>query len=312
MTAYTIDGAIRTRSLLAPLACAGLLAAGPVARAAPLTLYAAGSLNTALTTVANDFTAATGTPVTTNFLSSGTLRQQIEAGARPDVFASADIGNPAALQAEGLAGPVVNFASNRIVAVVRSNEGITQANLLASLLNPSVRVGTSTPILDPQGDYEEQVFANADALVPGAKATLDAKAQRLTAGPTSPPVPAGQNALVYFLDTPGAAATTDVFLNYYTSAIAAVALDPNLTEIDLPANLAVSAEYGETIINGAQEPGAAALESYLLSPTAQAVLAANGFGPPASAAAVPEPASMAVLGMALAGVAAARRRLEVS
>ncbi len=121
MTATTV---ICPRTLLASAACA-LLSAAPMAQAAPLTLYAAGSLTTALTTVANNFTAATGTPVATKFLSSGTLRQQIEAGARPDVFASADIGNPAALQAEGLAGPVVNFASNRIVAVVRSNEGIT-------------------------------------------------------------------------------------------------------------------------------------------------------------------------------------------
>ncbi len=303
MTAPTAN---RPHILLASAACAVLLSAAPVAHAGPLTLYAAGSLTAALTTVANDFTATTGTPVTTKFLSSGTLRQQIEAGARPDVFASADIGNPATLQAEGLAGPVVNFASNRIVAVTRSNEGITQANLLSSLLNPNVRVGTSTPIYDPQGDYEEQVFANADALDPGAKATLDAKAQRLTAGPTSPSVPAGQNTLVYFLDTTD---TTDIFLNYYTSAIAAVALDPNLTEIDLPTNLAVSAEYGETIITGAQEPGGAALENYLLTFDAQAVLAANGFGPPA---AVPEPASLAMLGMAVAGLAAARRRREAS
>jgi molybdate transport system substrate-binding protein len=301
MTTATIPGHRRMRTALPALAALAVLLAAPVAHAAPLTLYAAGSLSTALTTVAKDFTAATGTPVTTNFLSSGTLRQQIEAGARPDVFASADVGNPAALQAEGLAGPVVNFASNRIVAVVRANEGVTSANLLATLLNPSVRVGTSTPILDPQGDYEEQVFANADALSPGAKATLDAKAQRLTAGPTSPPVPAGQNALVYFLDTTN---QTDVFLNYYTSAIAAVALDPSLQEIDLPANLAVSAQYGETIITGAQ-PGAAALEDYLLSPTAQSVLAANGFGPPAP---VPEPAGVAVLGLALAGLVAVRRR----
>ncbi len=304
MTAPPANAATRPRALLASAACAVLLSAAPGAQATPLSLYGAGSLNAALTTVAHDFTAATGTPVTTTFQPSGTIRTEIEAGTRPDVFASADTGNPATLQAEGLAGPVVNFASNQLVAVVRSNEGVTSANLLTTLLNPTVRVGTSTPVYDPLGDYTEQVFADADALDPGAKATLDAKAQRLVAGPASPPVPAGQNALVYFLDTTD---TTDVFLEYYTSAVAAVALDPNLAIVDLPSNLAVSAEYGETIINGAQEPGATALENYLLSPTAQAVLAANGFGPPAPAA-VPEPASMAVLGMALAGVAAARRR----
>ena len=304
MTEPPTNAVTGSRALLASAACAVLLSAAPGAQAAPLTLYAAGSLNAALTTVASDFTAATGTPVATTFQASGTIRTEIEAGTRPDVFASADTGNPATLQAEGLAGPVVNFASNQVVAVVRGNEGVTTANLLATILNPSVRVGTSTPIYDPLGDYTEQVFADADALDPGAKATLDAKAQRLVAGPTSPTVPAGQNSVVYFLDTTNA---TDVFFQYYTSAIAAVALDPSLAIVDLPGNLAVSAEYGETVISGAQQPGATALENYLLSPTAQAVLAANGFGPPTSAA-VPEPASMAVLAMALAGVAAARRR----
>jgi len=293
--------ATRARRLAASAACALALGASPAAHAGPLTLWAAGSLNVALSQVTSDFTAATGTPVTTKFLSSGTLRQQIEAGGRPDVFASADIGNPLALLQEGLAGPVVNFASNRIVAVVRANAGVTSANLLSDILTPSVRLGTSTPIYDPQGDYEEQVFAKADALVPGAKATLDAKALRLVGGPTSPAVPAGQNSLVYFMDTTDQA---DVFLTYYTSALAAVALAPDLAEVDLPANLAVSAQYGETIINGAQ-PGAAALEQYVLSAPAQAVLAANGFGPPA---AVPEPASLAVLGIGVAGVITANRR----
>ena len=271
--------------------------------AAPLTLWGAGSLSGALGTIAQDYTAATGTPVTTNFGPSGTLRQQIEAGARPDVFASADISNPLALQQEGLAGPVVPFASNRIVAVTRDGLGVTTDNLLTTLLNPSVRVATSTPVYDPSGDYEEQVFANADAVLPGAKATLDAKAERLTSGPTSPPLPAGQNALVYFLDTTNQA---DVFLAYYTQATAAEALAPNLTYVELPSDLAVSAQYGETLINGAQ-PGAAALEDYILSPAGQAVLAQYGFDPPA-ASAVPEPASAAVLGLALAAVAAVRRR----
>ena len=281
------------------LAAGTLLLGGPAAHATPLVLYAAGSLTTALTTVAADYTATTGIPVTTVFQPSGTIRQEIEAGtAHPDVFASADTGNPLTLQAEGLAGPVVDFASNRVVAVARTSLGLTSANLLSTILNAGISLGTSTPVSDPLGDYTELVFALADSIDPGAKATLDAKAQRLVAGPNSPPVPAGNNSLVYFVDTTGQA---NVFLTYYTSAEAAVTLDPNLQEVDLPSDLAVSAQYGETVTNGAN-PGAQSLENYLLSPTAQAVLASNDFGPPAP---VPEPASAPLLAAGVAGLAAA-------
>lgn len=290
-----------------PIAAA-LLLGNTAAHAVPLSLYAAGSLSAALSTVAADYTAATGTPVTTTFQASGTIRQEIEAGTvHPDVFASADTGNPLTLNQEGLAGPVINFASNRVVAVAKSSLGLTSANLLSTLLSPSVTIGTSTPVSDPLGDYTEQVFALANGSSPGAKSTLDAKAQRLVGGPAAPMVPAGQNSLVYFVDITGQA---NVFLTYYTSAVAALALDTNLVSVDLPSNLAVAAQYGETIINGAS-PGAQSLADYLLSPTAQAVLASNGFGPPA---AVPEPASGILLAAGLAGLAAlmVRQHLSIS
>ncbi len=150
---------------------------------------------------------------------------------------------------------------------------------------------------DPLGDYTEQVFALANGVTPGAKSTLDAKAQRLVGGPAAPTVPAGQNSLVYFVDITGQA---NVFLTYYTSAIAALALNTSLVSVDLPSNLAVAAQYGETVIDGAS-PGAQSFAEYLLSPTAQAVLASNGFGPPA---AVPEPTSGLLLSAGLACLAA--------
>jgi ABC-type molybdate transport system substrate-binding protein len=288
--------------LLGLIGCAAALATAAAADAAPLTLWGAGSLRSALGTAAQDFTTATGTPVSTNFGPSGTLRQEIEAGARPDVFASADFNNPLTLEQEGIARPVLSFATNPVVAVAAPGIAVNSSNLLATLLNSSITVGTSTPVADPLGDYTEQLFAKADALNPGAKATLDAKAERLVASPTSPPVPTGDNNLVYFLDTTHQA---DIFLAYASDIPAALAINSNLQVVTLPSELAVAGNYGITVLNGAA-PGAQALEDYILSPAGQAVLAQYGFGPPA--AAVPEPASAAVLGLALAAAVAVRRR----
>ena len=83
-----------------------------------------------------------------------------------------------------------------------------------------------------------------------------------------------------------------------------------LVSVDLPSNLAVATQYAETIINGAS-PGEQSLANYLLPPTAQAVLASNGFGPPA---AVPEPASGFLPAIGLAGLAAmmVRQHLSIS
>ena len=57
----------------------------------PVQLYAAGSLRTALTEIAAAFEAQAGIKVQAKFGPSGTLKDEIAAGARADVFASANM-----------------------------------------------------------------------------------------------------------------------------------------------------------------------------------------------------------------------------
>ena len=268
----------RTRAALARLVLPlAFVTVASAARAQSVNLVAAGSLNLALSEVAQAFTAATGVKVTQTYSPSGTLRKEIEAGLRPDVFASADEANPEALAQEGLAGPVQVFAINQNVVVVRSGFGqpVNPSNLLSVLLDASTRIGTSTPVADPGGDYAVDIFKKADAVLPGAAATLEGKAQELVANPNAPAVPVGANSLVYFLDT---TQTVDVFISYVTSAIQARALDPTLQIVYLPRNLAVPAPYGLTVLNGASPEGQQ-FAQYVLSPQGQQILASYGFIP---------------------------------
>jgi molybdate transport system substrate-binding protein len=247
------------------------------AYAQSVNLVAAGSLNLVLGQVADAFTAKTGITVTQTYSPSGTLRQQIEGGLRADVFASADTASPEALEQEGLSGSVQVFAYNQIVGVVRTGFGQTvgSSNLLSVLLDPSTRIGTSTPVADPLGDYTQQIFQKADGIVPGAAATLEGKRDELVANPNAPAVPAGANSLVYFLDT---TKTVDIFIVYITSAVQATALDPTLQIVVLPRELTVPAPFGLTVLNGASSDGQQ-FANYILSPPGQRTLASYGFTP---------------------------------
>ncbi len=268
----------RTRAALARIALSlAIVAVAGAARAQSVDLVAAGSLNLALSQVADAFTAKTGVKVTQTYMPSGTLRQQIEGGLRPDVFASADTANPQTLEQEGLAGPVWVFARNQVVAVVRSGFGQTvgQSNLLGVLLDASTRIGASTPVADPLGDYTQEIFQKADAIVPGATATLEGKADELVANPSAPPVPAGTNSLIYFLNT---TQTVDVFITYVTAAVSARGLDPTLRIVLLPRELSVPAPFGLTVLDNAS-PDGQRFADYILSPQGQRILASYGFIP---------------------------------
>jgi len=241
----------------------------------PIRLFAAGSLRDALTEVADAFTARSGHRIAARYGPSGLLRDEIEAGAKADVFASANTSHPQALADAGRSGPVSIFARNRLCALVRPGLDVTPATLLGRLLDPAIRLGTSTPQADPSGDYAFAVFARAEAVQPGARAALEAKALQLTGNAGSAAPPAGRNLYGWHV----AQRRADIFLTYRTNALAAIRDYPGQQIVSLPDALAVGADYGLAVMDGAP-PEAYSFAAFVLSGEGQRILAAHGFAAP--------------------------------
>jgi molybdate transport system substrate-binding protein len=258
------------------LVLAAAMTIAPAFAAEPVLLHAAGSLRSALTEVAAAFEAASGQKVEAKFGASGLLKDEIAGGARAEVFASANMEHPRALAAAGKSGPVVLFARNRLCALARPGLALTPASVLDRMLDPGVKLGTSTPRADPSGDYAWEVFRKADKLKPGAFTALERKALQLTGGPNSPVAPPGR-ALYGMLVADGKA---DLFLSYCTNAHEAQAQHPGQQVVTLPDALAVGADYGLTVLDGASA-AAYRFAMFVLSIDAQRILARHGFTAPA-------------------------------
>lgn len=242
----------------------------------PVTVYAAGSMGGALSAIAKQYTADSGQKINLVTGPAGLLLEKIEDNARADIFISANMAHPQRLTAEGKAAPTVVFARNRVCVAARPDVGLTSANLLDTLLDPAVKIGTSTPKADPGGDYAWMLFAKANAVQPGAGKILEDKAQQLVGGRVAPDVPAGKNPVKYFMQT----RRIDVFIGYCSSH--ETTPDTSVTQVELPPNLAITADYGMTVLDGPQNKStrdaAYRFAMYLMSPTAQAVLPRYSFG----------------------------------
>jgi ABC-type molybdate transport system substrate-binding protein len=238
-------------------------------------LHAAGSLRGALTEVAQGFEKSSGLKVQAKFGASGLLKDEIAAGARAEVFASANMEHPQALAKANKSGPVVLFARNKLCALARPGLAVTGDMLLERMLDPKVRLGTSTPKADPSGDYAFEVFRKAEAVRQNARPVLEEKALQLTGGPGSAAPPAGRNAYGWHI----AEGRADIFLAYCTAARDAQKQYAELQMIALPDELAVSADYGLTVMADAS-PGAHRFALFILSSEGQRILASYGFSAP--------------------------------
>jgi molybdate transport system substrate-binding protein len=134
--------AVLAVALLAPAGCGG--------GDEKLTVSAATSLKEPLTEYAGD-------DVNLSFGGSDQLAGQIRAGARPDVFVSANEELPAALHREGLVERPVRVGRNRVVVVVPA---AGRVRTFGDLSDPGVRIAAGSPTV-PVGIYARRALPEA-------------------------------------------------------------------------------------------------------------------------------------------------------
>ena len=244
------------------------------ASAADIKVTAAGSLKEAFTAVFADFTRHYGGGFAPVYGPSGGLRERLQKGEAFDIFASAALPHAQALTDAGISGPSILFARNALCVVTAASRPLEPGNLVETLLKPEIKIGTSTPISDPAGDYTWEMFHKIEAQKPGAFGTLSQKAQQLFGGPTTTAPVNGRPRLLVALDN----GDIDLFIYYCSGAQQIVRESSRYKSVALPPELAVGPEYGLTVSRKAQ-PAAADFAMYLMSPQAQATLKAVGFIP---------------------------------
>ena len=118
-------------------------------------VFAASSLVEVLAPIGDSFTEQEGVPIVFNFGASDSLAQQIQRGAKADVYLSAGTQPMDTLENEGfiLSNTRRNILTNQLVLVSRhdSNLGYNMAEIFAS--SEISRVAVTDPSLAPAGRY---------------------------------------------------------------------------------------------------------------------------------------------------------------
>jgi len=265
---------VKSNAIYSALLVAATGLAGPSpARAAGeiVEIYSAGSLRGVVADLARE-ASAFNVEIKATFGGSGSLRERIEKGEKPDLFMSADVGSPQKLESQGrTVVPAIAFARNRMCIVSRKSAGVTASNLIDRMLAADVRVKTSTPVVDPSGDYAWAIFDRIETLRPGAGAKLKEKAQGLmnvSADPT-----AGQSATAaLFLGK-----KIDMSITYCSAWPALEKEVPELTSLVVPLQLDPHPVDGVAVLS--DRPQAMRIALFLLSLKGQAIVAQEGLLP---------------------------------
>ena len=136
------------------LACAGSMVAAAVAGArGEVTISAATSLTDVLQQVAKLYEWRTGERLVLNFGASNTLARQINAGARVDVFISADVAQMDAVATQIVPESRKDLLSNQLAIAVPEDRPRSFASI-RDLLDPGIRrIAIGDPAAVPAGVY---------------------------------------------------------------------------------------------------------------------------------------------------------------
>ncbi|MES2023989.1 MAG: molybdate ABC transporter substrate-binding protein [Pseudomonadota bacterium] len=235
----------------------------------PPLLLAAGSLRSAMDQIIAAYQTQGEVVFTAKYGPSGKLRQEIEAGAKVDVFASASTDHTEALAQQKLLAASTVFTHNDLCVLARPELDVREDNLLELLADQTVRVATSTPLSDPMGDYTWQFFRNVDKEQPGFYQVLNAKAWKLSG--SSMPV-AGEKLpyITAFEDD-----KADVYIMYRTNALVTKQTLPELNVVRIPDDLNVRSAYG--IAAALQSEEGKRFVHFVLSSAGQEILKRHGF-----------------------------------
>jgi molybdate transport system substrate-binding protein len=270
------------RSRLATLSLLAFVAASPAAQPQPVQVFAAGSLRGVVTDLAAEAGPALGVEVQPSFGGSGAMRERIEKGESADLLLSADLASPRKLEARGrTAVPVIAFARNRMCIVSRRSAGVTAANLIDHMLADGVRLKTSTPIVDPSGDYAWSIFSKIEAVRPGSKEILERKAQASMNLVAKPATPTQSAAAALF-----ASNAIDMSITYCSGSRALEKELSDLTSLLVPPALDPHPVYGVAVLSA--RPAALRLALFLLSEKGQAIIAKAGLVPLTELAETPQ------------------------
>ncbi|MDZ7843175.1 MAG: molybdate ABC transporter substrate-binding protein [Gammaproteobacteria bacterium] len=240
------------------------------AQASEPRVLAAGSLRLAVTELLETYESERGVAFGSLFGPSGKLRELIENGEPFTMFLSASKKHTDALLDQGLVRGSEPFTRNALCLMVAPGMMVEPDDVVDVMLDPAVRLGTSTPKADPSGDYTWEMFRRIDEQRPGAFDKLDAKALKLTGGQ----VDRARKGLPYpdvFKEN-----EADVFVSYCTNAVATAGEVDGLTYVRIPERINVAAQYGMALAPGAgvESQGLAA---FIRGQRGREILARYGF-----------------------------------